>query len=164
MSERHKTRITFCPSRYNPYMSKITGDLIRAAGGLIWRTRTHHSEIMLIHRPCYNDWTLPKGKLGPGERWEEAALREVAEETGLLTCLDGFAGVLHYIVKDRPKVVLFWNMRPVGRANGDLISPSPNEVDQIAWLRLPEALRRMSYPDEKDLLQKEARRLKMMSP
>jgi 8-oxo-dGTP diphosphatase len=141
-------------------MNNIPSNFVRAAGGLVWRTDNGQLEILLIHRPRYQDWALPKGKLKNDERWEEAALREVAEETGLSTRLDGFAGVLFYMVKEnRPKVVLFWNMYAIGPASPDLISDTPDEVSEVIWLSVPVALQRVSYDDEKGLIQQEARRL-----
>lgn len=140
-------------------MNNIHTNLVRAAGGLVWRTNNKELEILLVHRPRYNDWTLPKGKLKQGERWEDAALREVAEETGLNTRLDGFAGVLHYQVKQGPKVVLFWNMQAIGPAGHNVASDTPDEVSEAAWLTVPDALQRLNYPDEKELVQQEAERL-----
>jgi len=57
-------------------------DVILAAGGLVWRNSPRGREIALVHRPKYDDWTLPKGKLDPGESWQDGAVREVEEETG----------------------------------------------------------------------------------
>jgi 8-oxo-(d)GTP phosphatase len=137
-------------------MNTTSINLVRAAGGIIWRIENSQLEVLLIHRPRYDDWALPKGKLKTGERWEEAALREVAEETGINARLEGFAGVLFYTVRQNPKVVLFWNMQAIGPASGDIISDSPDEIGETAWLTVPEALQRLSYPDEKDLLRREA--------
>ena len=134
-------------------------ELIRAAGGLLWRETDRGKEIVIIHRTRYDDWSLPKGKLKTGERWEEAALREVAEETGYRPRLESFAGTTFYYHNERPKIVLFWNMRvgevdPVGKARSD----SPDEGDQVRWLTVPEALERLNYPGEKELVQNEASR------
>lgn len=153
-STYHVLRITV----YNLFMNTISANLIRAAGGLVWRIHEGQLEILLIHRPRYNDWTLPKGKLKDGERWEDAALREVAEETGLQTCLEGFADVLFYQVKQGPKAVLFWNMRVIGPTSQTLISDTPDEVSEVAWLSVPEAIQRVNYDDERELLQQEAKR------
>jgi len=132
--------------------------LIRAAGGLLWRETERGREIAIIHRTRYDDWSLPKGKLKAGERWEEAALREVAEETGYRPRLENFAGTTFYYHGERPKIVLFWNMRvsevaPADKENSD----SPDEGDQVCWLIVPEALARLNYPAEKELVQNEAR-------
>ena len=78
----------------------------------MWRTGpTGTAELAVIHRPKYDDWSLPKGKLKPGEGFREAALREVEEETGCRARLLLFAGITFYFVSRRPKVVLFWHMR-----------------------------------------------------
>ena len=58
-------------------------DTVQAAGGVVWRRRDDQIQVLLVHRPKYDDWSLPKGKLEPGETHQEAALREVREETGL---------------------------------------------------------------------------------
>lgn len=122
--------------------------IIRAAGGLLWRDQDGKRVLAIIHRPRRKDWSLPKGKLEDGERWEEAALREVREETGCEARLTSFAGVTHYFRKDTPKVVLFWNMELV--AEGPL--QFPEEVDRVAWLSPAEALRKLDYETERDLL------------
>lgn len=132
-------------------------ELIRAAGGLVWRETEEGREIVIIHRSRYGDWTLPKGKLDEGERWEAAALREVGEETGFRTQLTSFAGITFYYHKERPKVVLFWNMafKELDLSSKEE-SDSPDEGDQVLWLTVPEALKRMSYDGEKALVQQEA--------
>ncbi len=90
--------------------------LLTAAGGLLWRTTPKGRELAVIHRARYGDWTLPKGKLQPGEDWQKAALREVKEETGCEAKLVSFAGTVRYPVKGTPKLVLFFNMAPVGES------------------------------------------------
>ena len=76
-------------------------DEIRAAGGVVMRD----GRIAVVHRPKYDDWSLPKGKLDPGESWEEAAMREVEEETGLRCRLEEELEPAHYTAKGRPKTV-----------------------------------------------------------
>ena len=135
-------------------------DLICAAGGLLWRETAEGPEILLVHRGRYDDWSLPKGKLKKGERWEAAAIREVIEETGYPVQLGAFAGLTFYHVEDTPKVVLFWNMTlRQGILALPVASEAPEEVDQVAWLTLEEALARLSYPLERDLLLQEFTRL-----
>src|SRR3954471_24231028 len=101
---------------------------VRAAGGLVIGD---DGRIAVVHRPRYDDWSLPKGKLEPGETWEDAALREVHEETGVAARLDDLLGDEHYTDnKGRPKTVRWWRMTP-------LQTPpfTPNdEVDEIRWL------------------------------
>jgi 8-oxo-dGTP diphosphatase len=123
---------------------------IRAAGGLIWRDSVRGREVAVIHRARYGDWTLPKGKLKPGEDWREAAIREVKEETGCTVQLQSFAGVVSYEVKGVPKVVQFWNMVPIGESK---FEPS-EEVDKVTWLSLQKALEVLDYDGERDLLRK----------
>lgn len=122
--------------------------IIKAAGGILWRKQGDHKEIALIHRPKHDDWSLPKGKLAQQEGWVEAALREVLEETGYRCDLGTFAGSISYLIKDRPKVVLFWNMT-IRQHDPDSMN---GEVDQVVWLREREALNLLDYPDERELL------------
>ena len=104
---------------------------VRAAGGAV----VCNGRIAAVHRPKYDDWSLPKGKLEPGESWEEAALREVREETGLRSRLGPELGSVHYTdPKGRPKTVRYWLMEPI---DGDF-QPS-DEVDALRWLTPAEA-------------------------
>jgi 8-oxo-dGTP diphosphatase len=97
---------------------------------------------VLVHRPAYDDWSLPKGKADGGESDEQTALREVEEETGLVCRLGPELPPTEYHDRfDRPKVVRYWAMTPVsGEARGH------HEVDQAEWVPTDEARRRMSYP------------------
>jgi 8-oxo-dGTP diphosphatase len=123
-------------------------ELIRAAGGLLWRGRNGKRQLAVIHRPHREDWSLPKGKLEEGERWEIAALREVEEETGCKARILSFAGVVHYVPRRTPKVVVFWNM--------ELVKEGPlehvDEVDEVAWLSVDEAMKRLDHEAERELL------------
>ncbi len=123
--------------------------IIRAAGGLVWREdQEGRRRLAVIHRPHRKDWSLPKGKLEDGERWEDAAVREVREETGCEARIVSFAGVIHYVPKETPKVVLYWNMDLV--AEGPL--RFPEEVDRVEWLTANEAVRRLDHETERELL------------
>ena len=122
--------------------------VIQAAGGLLWRDTAQGKELAVIHRPRNDDWTLPKGKLKPAETWQQAALREVREETGCPAHLGSFAGSLSYLVNGVPKVVLFWNM---GLAGACKFQPS-EEVDNLVWLPVPQALKTLDYADERALV------------
>jgi len=122
--------------------------VIQAGGGLVWRQSGDGVEIAVIHRPSYDDWTFPKGKLRKGETWEQAALREVEEETNCLARLEDFAGCNCYHFEDRPKVVLYWHMQLL--QDGGFIPGE--EVDQLEWLSVELALNKLSYEGERQLL------------
>jgi 8-oxo-dGTP diphosphatase len=121
---------------------------VRAAGGVIRR----EGRIAVVHRPRYDDWSLPKGKLDPGETWEEAALREVREETGLECELgDELSSASYHDRKGRSKLVRYWLMDPVG---GEF---APNdEVDELRWLTPAEAAALLTYPRDRELAQEVA--------
>ena len=122
---------------------------VRAAGGVVRRRVDGRVLIVLVHRPRYDDWTFPKGKLHDGEAFEEAALREVLEETGLACRTDGELPSLHYPDQDgRPKVVRYWSMDVLD--DGDL-HPT-DEVDEARWLTLAEARTMLSYDRDRDVL------------
>ena len=108
------------------------------------------------HRPRYDDWSLPKGKLDADESWEEAALREVEEETGMRCRLGEELEPSNYQDrKGRDKVVRYWLMVP--EDDTDFV---PNdEVDQLRWLAPPEAAELLSYAHDKELVQSAAQRL-----
>jgi 8-oxo-dGTP pyrophosphatase MutT (NUDIX family) len=129
---------------------------VRAAGGIVHRRSPGgEPEVLLVHRPRYDDWSLPKGKADPGERDEETALREVEEETGLRCELGEPAGQTRYRdSKGRDKVVHYWLMEPP--ANGDGATPFvPNdEVDELRWYTVPEATKHLTYAHDRKLLQK----------
>lgn len=124
--------------------------VVEAAGGLLWRDSQGVREIAVIHRARYDDWTLPKGKLKPGESWQECALREVREETQCDAELGHFVGCSCYNYRSTAKVVLFWDMELV------LQHPfEPNrEVDQLIWLSAERALEQLSYANDKALVEK----------
>jgi 8-oxo-dGTP diphosphatase len=117
---------------------------VAAAGGVVIR----EGEVAVVHRPKYDDWSLPKGKLDPGEGWEEAALREVEEETGLRCELGRELESARYRDrKGRDKLVRWWLMRPV---EGEFV---PNdEVDELRWLPSAEALELLDYDHDRALV------------
>ncbi len=116
-------------------------DVVQAAGGVVWRRGSGGLEILLVHRPKYDDWSLPKGKLDAGETSEKAALREVEEETGLRCSLGAELPPVTYADRHgRAKVVRYWAMEPVG---GQF---SPNhEVDEVRWVTPAGAGALLSY-------------------
>jgi 8-oxo-dGTP diphosphatase len=123
--------------------------VIRAAGGVVLRASAAGGwEAALIHRPEQDDWTLPKGKLEPGETATECALREVKEETGLECTLGRFVGQVEYRDRrGRPKVVEYWLMQP----EGGEFAPS-DEVDELAWVGVNDASGLLSYAHDAELL------------
>jgi 8-oxo-dGTP pyrophosphatase MutT (NUDIX family) len=113
---------------------------VRAAGGVVVRETNGEPEVLLVHRPRYDDWTFPKGKAEPGEPDEECALREVAEEARLSCDLVRELPSTSYTDgKGRPKRVRYWLMRCDGEA-----APT-NEVDAVRWASRDEAARVLSY-------------------
>ncbi|MBO3750784.1 NUDIX hydrolase [Streptosporangiaceae bacterium NEAU-GS5] len=123
-------------------------DLVRAAGAVIWRGAETAPEVALVHRPKYDDWTFPKGKLKPGEHVINGALREVNEETGLSIVLGRALPPIHYLKDGRLKRVDYWAARAVGE--GPIISW--DEVDSVRWFPIDEARRRLSYEWDAGLL------------
>jgi 8-oxo-dGTP diphosphatase len=122
---------------------------VKAAGGVVWRAGDP-PEIVIVHRQRYDDWSLPKGKLDPGEGWEDAALREVEEEVGLRCRLGEELPPVHYRDnKGREKAVRYWLMQPEDGA-----APfTPNdEVDEMRWVSVEEAIDLLSYPHDAELV------------
>jgi 8-oxo-dGTP diphosphatase len=115
---------------------------------VVFRRAGDAVEVAVVHRPRYDDWSLPKGKLDPGESWEDAALREVFEEIGLRCRLGGeLPPVTYEDRKGRSKVVRYWLMEPEG---GDF---EPNdEVDEVRWLPPGEAAALLTYPRDRELV------------
>ena len=131
-------------------MSSPSERVVAAAGGAVWRHGPDGgTEVVLVHRPRYDDWSLPKGKLAKGESFEDAALREVVEETGMTCELGEELEPARYTDrKGRDKLVRFWLMRPTG---GDF---EPNdEVDEVRWLAPGEAAGALTYDRDRDVLQ-----------
>ena len=122
--------------------------MITAAGGVLIRKTRKGDSVMLVYREHYDDWSLPKGKLKRGESFEEAALREVEEETGCTVRLEDYIGEVHYEVGDEPKVVRFWRMSLVREGSLE----ANQEVDEAAWFPVLAAMERLTYSYERDLL------------
>jgi len=128
---------------------KARNDVIRAAGGiLLRRAGPGRVEVALVHRPVRDDWSLPKGKLDPGESYEECALREVLEETGYECALGGFVGLTEYRDRrGRTKEVGYWLMDVLA---GEF--RTSEEVDELRWLDLELAARALTYEHDRALL------------
>ncbi len=123
-------------------------EVVQAAGGLVIRRRGGQLEVVVVHRPEQMDWSFPKGKLDEGETYEQAALREVFEETGMRCALLRFIGHTEYTDrKGRPKVVAYWVMSAV---EGSFCLN--HEVDELRWLGLLEAPQLLSYERDRELL------------
>ena len=125
--------------------------LVRAAGGLVFREAKDPSgelEVAVVHRPRYSDWSLPKGTLDRGEDWEQAALREVSEETGMrCELLRELAPSRYRDRKGREKLVRWWLMRVLeGR-----FTPG-DEVDELRWLAPREAVELLDYEHDRELV------------
>jgi 8-oxo-dGTP diphosphatase len=126
----------------------------RAAGGVVVRGAPGKEEIAVVHRPKYDDWSLPKGKLRRWEGWKRAALREVEEETGLrCEALEELAPARYVDRNGRRKLVRFWLMRPI---EGSFVPSS--EVDELRWVSPREAMELLDYEHDRELVASLARR------
>jgi 8-oxo-dGTP diphosphatase len=124
---------------------------VKASGGVVWRRSAgDEPELVVVHRPRYDDWSLPKGKLDKGESWEDAARREVLEEIGLRCRLgEELTPVSYRDNKGRAKVVRYWLME----AEDDASDFEPNdEVDEMRWLDFEAAAALLTYPHDAELV------------
>jgi 8-oxo-dGTP diphosphatase len=118
---------------------------VEAAGGIVL---DDEGRVAIVHRPRYDDWSLPKGKLDAGESFEEAALREVEEETGMRCSLgDELDPVRYRDNKGRPKLVRYWLMH----VEDDPGFVPNDEVDELRWVTPGEAAELLTYPDDAEL-------------
>jgi 8-oxo-dGTP diphosphatase len=121
---------------------------VRAAGGVLVRERDGRREVAVVHRPKYDDWSLPKGKLTEGETWEQGALREVEEETGHRAEIEAELAPARYTdQKGRSKEVRWYRMRPL---EGDFAAG--DEVDELRWLAPGEAVAVLDYEHDRRLV------------
>ena len=121
--------------------------VIEAAGGVVWRQGAVGVEVLLVHRPLRDDWTLPIGRLQVGETVEQCALREVAEETGYRCELGAYLGTLEVDAEDGLHRFHLFAMTPV---EGEF-EPNP-ETDRVEWLRTTLASQRATYSNVRELL------------
>lgn len=128
--------------------------IVRAAGGVVYRSGYPDTgpQFLVVHRNRYHDWSLPKGKIDRGETFQEAALREVTEETGLNCKPEDYLGAVTYPTqRDRPKLVRYWLMRV---KKGNFV---PNlEVDQVEWVGINGALSLLTYNRDARLVERAA--------
>jgi len=118
--------------------------VVRAAGGIVVRD----GSVLLVHRPKYDDWSFPKGKLEEGESWEEAAAREVEEETGLRCEVGDLVGSTRYFVLQGPKEVRYYRMAGAGDAQAQ------NEIDELRWAPFAEAHDLLTHERDRRLLER----------
>ena len=132
-------------------MGTSTKKRVQAAGGVVVRK----GRVCVIHRPDYDDWSLPKGKLDSGESHKQAALREVREETGLICEIHGDELERHEYTdrKGRPKTVRWWPLKVVDEGR---FRPN-DEVDELRWVTFEEAERLLDYEHDRLLVRAVAR-------
>lgn len=133
---------------------RATGKVVLAAGGVLWRAGPSEStvEVAVIHRPRYDDWSLPKGKVDPGETEPVTAVREVLEETGFRAQLGRRIATVSYPIEHRTKRVQYWSARSLGGSFA-----ANNEVDELMWLPVAAALKKVSYPYDRKILRRWAK-------
>ena len=125
-------------------------NVIYAAGAVLWRQVGRKKiEIAVIHRPRYDDWSLPKGKLDPNETMIGCAYREVMEETGYTPVFGPEIGQVTYEVDGISKIVKYWSAQAIGEPTG---TTDLNEVDQLLWLSPPDAKKKLTLEDDKSLI------------
>ena len=134
--------------------------VVEAAGALVWRVRLQRLQVALVHRPRYDDWSWPKGKVDPGETILAAATREVAEETGHDVVLGVPLPGLEYALSDgRRKRVHYWAAQVAGRPDAAALRARPpvppastKEIDQLRWFDVPAASKRLTRSDDREPL------------
>lgn len=129
----------------------MSHSMVLAAGGVVWRGDASSPEVALVHRPAYDDWSIPKGKAKSGEHLLATALREIAEETGHVVRVGPRLTTVRYRVTSgsRPatKVVTYWSMR----CAGGTFAPN-REVDRLEWLSVDTARRRVTSAGDRVVL------------
>lgn len=134
--------------------SPTPGTPVLAAGAVCWKiTAKGKLRILVVHRTQHRDTSLPKGKLDPGETLPETAVREIAEETGLVVGLGAPLGVVEYVMPNgRDKKVYYWaaQVEPEAIANSTFVSN--DEIEQLTWMGVKRARRELSYPHDVDIV------------
>ncbi len=124
--------------------------MIKAAGAVVWREENPFElEVLLVHRPQYDDWSFPKGKVENGESAIAAAFREVKEETGVTATFGQYLGSSSYKVGEEKKKVKYW--MAVARPDSAPFVPNA-EVDKIEWVSIKEARHFLSHDDDREIL------------
>lgn len=121
--------------------------VILAAGGLLWQSASRE-RLCIIHRPRYDDWSMPKGKWDPRESLEQCAVREIHEETGCTAALGAFADLVRYTTGGSAKFVFYWHMTLI---HAPTFAPN-DEVDVLEWVSIEDAQRRLTHRHEVDLI------------
>lgn len=126
----------------------VESPVIRAAGGIIQRVTPRGDEVMIVYRKRHQDWALPKGEVQDGESFQEAALREVAQETGCSCQLGNYLGTISYSEHGTPTVVMFWKMVVIQ----ENAVPDNEEIGEAVWMQVPAAIQKLTHSQEKALL------------
>ncbi len=124
-------------------IKKKAEPVIYAAGGLLIKEEDSVKKIAIVHRPKHKDWSIPKGKPKRDETLDKTAIREVGEETYIHGEIINFAGSITYKTKKAEKIVLFWNMQPVGSFNGK--KAKKTEIDDIIWITPEKAIKKLTH-------------------
>jgi len=123
---------------------------IQAAGAIVWRRNESDAiEIALVHRPKYDDWSIPKGKVEGEESLIACAYREVVEETGFAVRFGQSLGSAHYEVNGLPKTVTYWSARLLGEQG----KPNPEEVDAVRWMSCEEAKEQLVRDSDRQIVE-----------
>lgn len=132
---------------------------VKAAGGIIWRKNGRRLEVVLIHRPRYDDWSFPKGKVKQGEDLRTCAVREITEETQLPVALRRPAGTIRYrLPSGHLKEVTYWTCRelpkdhPALRARPQIRRAPKNEIDKVLWVPLSQAMVMLTSELDREIL------------
>jgi 8-oxo-dGTP diphosphatase len=127
----------------------VIDGVVRAAGGIVLRGEGAGTEVLLVHRPRYDDWSFPKGKLQTGEDDAEAAAREVLEETGSVCRIDREVGRTRYVDRrGRDKEVVYFRMTP---DRDDGFAPN-DEVDEVRWVPVATSRALLTWPRDAQML------------